>query len=275
MSDAWFSNKLAPDGDVEDGCHPDEAEALKQYLRGETTAEAAARAISQPIANASNPREDVSRLWDLLIDALLELPADKLEPLITLIQALENLPEPDMAGVEERKRPAHGRLWRGLPGFGHLYADIHQSGDWRAAARSADAAERSRLRAYHVRKAAVEARLAAAGLAGIPLDWGYETVADALENSSSSSGAVLDFEVPAAAQWLDVAGARFREGAARGEASWALARQRDLWGGGGGEAMTPQRYAFWRDRLEELRTQSEVTLRAAEAALRSMGEEGV
>ncbi len=33
MSDAWFSNKLAPDGDVEDACHPDEAEALKKCLR--------------------------------------------------------------------------------------------------------------------------------------------------------------------------------------------------------------------------------------------------
>ncbi|KAI1487551.1 hypothetical protein F5X96DRAFT_140808 [Biscogniauxia mediterranea] len=265
MSDAWFANKLAPDGAIEDGCHPAEAEALKQYLRGATTAAEAALAISRPIAHASrNPRDEVSRLWDLLIDALLELPADTTtEPLIALIQALENLPEP-----ESKLR------WRGLPGFGHLYADIHQSGDWRAAAlRAPDAGERSRLRAYHVRKAAVEARLAAAGLAGIPIDWGYETVADALE--SSSSAAVLDFEVPAAAEWLRIAGARFREGAARGEASWALARKRDLWAegeGGGGEVMTEQRYEFWRGRLEELRSQAEVTLRAAEAALRAMGE---
>ncbi|KAI2468848.1 hypothetical protein F4781DRAFT_247893 [Annulohypoxylon bovei var. microspora] len=141
-----------------------------------------------------------------------------------------------MTAIEERKRPAHGKLWRGLPGFGHLYADIHQSTDWREKALKAEATERGRLREYHTRKAEIEARLAVAGLASIPIDWGYETVADALE----SSDALLDFQIPAAAEWLDIAGARFREGAAKSEESWALDRQRDLWKGG--KAMTVQRY---------------------------------
>ncbi|KAI2621157.1 hypothetical protein GGR54DRAFT_600408 [Hypoxylon sp. NC1633] len=264
MSDAWFSNKLAPDGDVEDGCHPDEAEALKKYLRQEIGAEEAAQAISQPVVNASNPGQDLPRLWDLLIDALIELPSDKIESLITLVKAIEDLPELDMADIEESKRPAHGKLWRGLPGFGHLYADILQSIDWREKASKADATERSRLREYHVRKAEIEARLAVARLASIPIDWGYETVADALE----SSDALLDFQVPAAAEWLVIAGARFREGATKGEESWALARQRDLWEGG--KAMSVQRYSYWCNRLEEAKTQSEVTLQAAQRALEFM-----
>ncbi|KAI0885809.1 uncharacterized protein GGS22DRAFT_162058 [Annulohypoxylon maeteangense] len=207
MLDAWFSNKLAPDGDVKDGCHPDEAEALKKYLRHEITAEEAAHAISRPIENSSNPGEDLPRLWDLLIDALLELPLDNTKRLITLIQTIENLPEPDMTAVEEGKRPAHGKLWRGLPGFGHLYADIHQSTDWREEALEAEATERRRLREYHIRKAKIEAQLVAEGLAGIPIDWGYETVTDALERKD----ALLDVEIPAAAEWLSIAGARFWE----------------------------------------------------------------
>ncbi|OTB02434.1 hypothetical protein M426DRAFT_24759 [Hypoxylon sp. CI-4A] len=269
MSNAWFSNKLAPDGDVEDGCHPDEAEALKKYLRREIVAEEAAQSISRPIANASNPGEDLPRLWALLIDALTELPSENIEPLIALIKAIEDLPEPDMADVEESKRPAHGKLWRGLPGFGHLYADMHQSSDWREDALKADATDRDRLREYHVRKAKVEARLAVAGLASIPIDWGYETVADALE----SSDALLDFQIPAAAKWLEIAGARFREGVTKGEESWALDRKRDLWEGG--KVMTMERYALWRDRLENLKVQThyahyDVTLQAAERALEFM-----
>ncbi|KAI6081422.1 hypothetical protein F4821DRAFT_249327 [Hypoxylon rubiginosum] len=267
MSDAWFSNKLAPGGDTEDGCHPAEAEALKKYLRREIAAEEAARAISQPIVHSNNPGEDLPRLWALLIDALIELPSDKIESLITLAWAIENLPDLDMAGIEESKRPAHGKLWRGLPGFGHLYADIHQSIDWREKALKADATERSRLREYHVRKAEIEARLAVARLASIPIDWGYETVADALE----SRNAMLDFQVPAAAEWLEIAGSRFMEGATKGEGSWALDRPRDLWEGG--KIMTVQRYSFWRDRLEEVQTQSKVTLQAAKKALEFMERE--
>ncbi|KAI4860190.1 hypothetical protein F4820DRAFT_437557 [Hypoxylon rubiginosum] len=83
--------------------------------------------MSQPIVNVSNPGENLARLSDILIDALIELPSDKIESLITLVKAIYNLPEPDMADREESKRPAHGKLWRGLPDFGHLYADIHQS----------------------------------------------------------------------------------------------------------------------------------------------------
>ncbi|KAI1764642.1 hypothetical protein GGR53DRAFT_493156 [Hypoxylon sp. FL1150] len=260
MSDTWFSDKLTPDGDAEDGCHPAEAEALKKYLRQEIGAEEAAQAITQPIANSSNPGADLPRLWDLLIDALIELPSDKIESLITLVGAIENLPEPDFADVEESKQLAHGKLWRGLPGLGHLYADIHQSADWRETALKADDTERTRLREYHVRKAEVEARLAVAGLAGIPMDWGYETVADALERSD----ALLDFQVPAAAQWLRIAGARFVEGATRGEESWALDRQRNLWEGG--KAMTVQRYSFWRDRLEEAKKALESMDRESNAA---------
>ncbi|KAI0178590.1 hypothetical protein GGR52DRAFT_263060 [Hypoxylon sp. FL1284] len=264
MSAKWFFNKLAPDGYTEDGCHPDEAEALKKYLGQEMVAEEAAQAMSQPIANASNPGEDLPRLWDLLIDALIELPPKEIEPLITLVKAIEDLPELDMAGIEESKRPAHDKLWRGLPGFGHLYADIHQSTDWQVKALNADGTERSRLREYHVRKAEIEARLTVAELASIPIDWGYETVADALE----SSDALLDFQVPAAAQWLEIAGARFREGAAEGEESWALDRRRDL--REGGKTMTAQRYSYWRKRLEEVQVHSEVALQAAKRALQFM-----
>lgn len=59
----------------------------------------------------------------------------------------------------------------------------------------------------------------------VSIDWAYKTVADALK----ASGAVLDLEVPPAAEWLTMLGARVHAGAVRGELSWGLAGQRDLW----------------------------------------------
>lgn len=132
MSDDWFSEKLAPYGDFEDGCHPEEAQAMKNYLRHGTTATEAARAITHPIVTAENPREDLVRLWDLLMDALLELPAEHTESLLELLKAIENLPEPDFTAVDKTKRLYEDeKLWRGPQGFGHLWSDLHQAACWR------------------------------------------------------------------------------------------------------------------------------------------------
>ena len=57
--------------------------------------------------------------------------------------------------------------------------------------------KRQELRAARIRKANIEARLAAENVGSIPLDWGYDAIADALELDN----AVLDFEVPAAREW--------------------------------------------------------------------------
>ncbi|EON99875.1 hypothetical protein UCRPA7_4598 [Phaeoacremonium minimum UCRPA7] len=268
MSDAWFAEKLAPDGDTIDGCHPQQAQALKQYLREEMSAQSAARAITQPVLEAENPVESLQSFWGFLVDALIELPSRHTGGLVTLLQAVQDLPEPDTTapGCEKLRRK---KLWRELPGFGHQYADAHQWQDCRklytTAAAATDNLEQKRLQDYNTKKAKVEAHLVEAGL--LPIDWGYETVADALEASS----AVLDLEVPAAAEWLVILGPRFRAGAAKGEQSWALARQRDLWKGGGG-SMTRERYSFWAERLGSLSLQAceAATLRAAAAAREAM-----
>jgi len=66
--------KLAPDGDAEDGCHPQEVQALKQYLCKEISAREAARAITQPASE--NPAERLQPFWGFLVDALVELPSE-------------------------------------------------------------------------------------------------------------------------------------------------------------------------------------------------------
>ncbi|KAI8268507.1 hypothetical protein K4K58_004955 [Colletotrichum sp. SAR11_239] len=276
MSDNWFSSKLAPDGDTEDGCHPQEAQAMKDYLHQKTNAAEAARAITNPVATAENPGEDLVRLWGFLMDSLVELPAEHLDSLVELLKAIENLPEPDFTAVDESKRPSE-KLWKGLPGFGNLLADSYQSGSWKKAAAAAKGPERDALRGAHVRKAEVEARLNVAGVGGIPVDWGYEVVADALE----SSNALLDFEVPAAAEWLTIGGQRFRKGAEDGEESWALkphvtasttTPSRDFSKASWDQKLSLDRWSWWEGRLRELQGEKGVVQDAATMALGAMSK---
>ncbi|KAI1374221.1 hypothetical protein F4677DRAFT_461534 [Hypoxylon crocopeplum] len=258
--------KLEPDSNVEDGFYQDKAEAVKMYLREEITVDEAARAVTTPIEYSDNPEQDLERLWDFLVDSLMGLSSNYTNPLIELLRAIDGLPELEITAVKENKLPFDGKLWRGLPGFADCYAKARES-DWYELAIKADSLERSRLRDNHVKKAAIEAVLVVLGIGGIPIDWGYETVADALEYSN----ALLDFQVPAAAEWLKIAGRRFREGAAKEEHSWAFNRQRDLLDAG--NLMTLDRYLFWRKRLDDIRSQSEATVEAATAAVERIERE--
>ncbi|KAK7749236.1 hypothetical protein SLS62_008315 [Diatrype stigma] len=287
MSDEWFSEKLAPDGDTTDGAHPQEVEALKQYLRRQLDAKEAAAAITKPVEASSGPNEDLPRLWGLLADALIELPSRVTNLLVELLQAVEALPEPDLSGIEKSKRPTHGTLWRGLPGFGHQYVDAYQYDRWRDRAVQArakgDVAERDCIRTLQVKKADVEARLAMAGgvgVGGVDISFGYECGTDALECNSKNTiyddDFVLEVNIWAVAKWFEVAGARFRDGAARGEESWALDRagrrdEFDLWKGG--RAMSWERWSFWRDRLENLQAHGGGVKEAAGRALENMQKE--
>lgn len=265
MSDAWFASKLAPDGDVEDGCHPDEAQALELYLHERTSSTEAAQAITHPIIGADHPSEGLVRLWSFIMDALVELPPEYTQALIELVQAIEALPEPELS-AEPSERPSE-TLWKGLPGFGHFWSDSYQSGNWRKIAKNADGQERDLLRTEHVRKAEMEARLCNAGLAGIPIDWGYEAVANALE----SRAALLDFEVLAATEWLILCGHSIRQGAEKGEKSWALkthsasSTEASL-----DQVMSVERWSLWDKRLEEIEAESGTVSDAAKRAREAM-----
>ena len=276
MSDDWFSYQLAPDGDVEDGCHPEEAQAMKDYLRQRTTAIEAAQAITHPIATADNPSDDLSRLWALLMNSFLELPAEHTESLLELLKTIESLPEPDFTAVDKLNRP-YEKLWKGLCGFGHHWYDSYRAGCWRNDVAATKSPERDALRDTHVRKAEIEAQFVMADIGNFPIDWGYEAVADALE----SSDAVLDFEVPAAARWLVTCSQRFRQGAENGEKlEGQPLRPRikpsskdpsgDLWKVSSDRAMSLGRWSWWEGRLRELQGEQGIVKDAATTALDAM-----
>lgn len=270
----WLAFQLAPDGDVEDGCHPDEAQALKDYLRNKTTASEAAEAITHPVRTADYSEDDLSRLWGFLDIALVELPKDHLSKMIELLQAIEKLPEPDSTAVGDDSKPPREKIWKGLTGFGHMWFDAYQNGCWIENAIKTEGSERDTLRNEYERRALVEATLVKKGIGNFNLDEGYERIADALE----SSNATLDFRIPAAAIWLRTCGRLFSQDAKHGVTSWGLKRNsrgsndpsRDLWKAPQDGVMNEERWLAWKQRLEDLKAEEGIVGQAAKSALDAM-----
>ncbi|KAL9037223.1 MAG: hypothetical protein Q9180_003842, partial [Flavoplaca navasiana] len=143
--------------------HPtDEAKALENYYDQKTEPTAAAKAITRPIASSDNPGAHLHRLWNLLIDALMQFPESQVPALIQLLAAIQNLPNPDLIDKTTPETPVDGFLWRGLPGFGHMWADEHKRDDWRRTLAAENSESRAKMRSAHVRKADIEARLVVA-----------------------------------------------------------------------------------------------------------------
>ena len=269
MSTSWFLKQVAPDGMPEDGCHPDEAKALEDYCQQKTSPQEAAKAITRRIENEDDPGNNLYSLWGLLISALVELPSSQTPALIQLLAAIQELPEPDLTGKQTRNTPPeNGYMWRTLPEFVNDWADEHNRDDWRlvlAAQRRSE--EPDKLRALHVKRANVEAQLVVAQVSTIPVDFGLNCICDALEQSD----VVVDFEVPAAAEWMAIAGKQIHAAAVDGNESWALWRTRDLWPGRE-KVMSRERLMFWETQLRKLLDQphDEATRVAARRALQDM-----
>lgn len=74
---------------------------------------------------------------------------------------------------------------------------------------------------------------------------------------------MLDFEIPAARTWIDVAGKELYQGAKEGRDSWALSRKRDMRKEDGKrtEKMSLGRWKFWEERMKKYREKGELKMR--------------
>lgn len=265
MSDTWFKQQIAPNEGAS-GCHPDEAQALQSFLNKTINAQEAAHAITQPILSSGDFENKLNRLWNLLQDALIELPATHIPSLINILLAIQDLPDPDLTSKSRESTPDEERsTWKDLPGFGHLWADLYKSMTWRdelyaELSSPLTLEERQKLRATHIRKNHVEARLAAANFGGGWLDWGYAAIADALELDN----AVLDFDIPAAREWLAIVGKELYQGAKEGKESWVFSEKRDM--GKEEEKMSLIRWDFWEERMRDCQERAEVIMDSGKAA---------
>ncbi|KAF2850614.1 hypothetical protein T440DRAFT_530820 [Plenodomus tracheiphilus IPT5] len=120
----------------------------------------------------------------------------------------------------------------------------------------ASGSERDTLRVQRTRRAKIQAGLVMAGLAGFSFDRAYEVVDDVLEDKE----ALLEFDVPVAAEWFAICGQQIRQEAEDSEKRDAL---KD-------EAMSLDQWSLWKTRLQELQAQSSIVQCVATEVLDAM-----
>ena len=266
MSDDWFTWHLAPDGNLEDGCHPEEAAALKDYLHSTTvTAEVTAHNITLPVtkepetARKGQSSDNLYRLWTLILDGLTDLPEHRLK-IIQLLKAIQHLP---VSSPKERGAPKKQIQWANLPKFGSLWADLKVSPSWRREIHKWTPEQRENVRQDYLNEITIDTQLVVADISGVSLSWGLGCICDALERSD----AVSDFEVPATSIWLETAGDKIFK-ASDDEVTEYL-RERDLWKQGGEERK--QRWNFWMGRLQSMAESEALSLETREAVKKAVG----
>ncbi|CAF9925895.1 MAG: hypothetical protein ALECFALPRED_003246 [Alectoria fallacina] len=265
MSEAWFTWHLAPDGDPEDGCDPQEAAALKDYIHSTTiTPETTARAITLAVTNEpktvrkGQSSDNLYRLWSLSIDALTDLPEHR-PKIIRLVQAIQTLPASYRKEGEAQEKQLR---WADLPNFGSLWSDSKVSNNWRSNVRKWAPEQREGIRQDYIKQASIDAQLVVAAVSGISISWGLGCICDALERSD----AVPDFEVPAAKEWLENTSDRIFEESDREMTGYL--RERDLWRQE--EGGRKQRWDFWKGRLQSMAESEELGLETRQAAKKAV-----
>lgn len=73
-----------------DGCHPDEAKVLGDYLKVDWNAQQAAEKFTSPVLQEQDTFATLYRPWGLLSTALIELPADR-QKLVELPLAIQSM----------------------------------------------------------------------------------------------------------------------------------------------------------------------------------------
>lgn len=250
VSPEWFHAAVAAGDDPDDGCHPQEAQALREYHEGKTTAQQAAYDITRVITTSMVTTPDTDdrwRLWGLLTSAIEEWSPSEGSSIFPLLGEIQKLPDMIIRDDENRHSdPGHEVIWDELPGFGHLWADLFQTGAWRRQIkdRPDDMDLRRQFREDFAHLASCEARLVDENLGGIGIDWGYECLVNAFERKD----AVPDIQFPMVAEWLKRLAGQMYKDALDGRESWAF-RQNGLDLPIGGTTMSLERWQAWKDRL--------------------------
>jgi hypothetical protein len=288
MTDAWFGNAIMPDGLPIDGCRPEEAQALKSYLRDEITVDQACVQITLPTTTCSEPGDPLLYLWGLLRDAMLEIPGCQ-RKIVDLLLRIQQLPDVKIEETQHIWALSNKEevLWRDLPGFGNSWYDgnwwIYQS-NWRRDAAYAT----PELKAMATNQAIAEANMARFGLMGDDVGVGFDglaRLADTLEDDQAD----LEIEVLMVREWVIHAGDLLRGmcvaasqtsksvNVSEHEAQ-AARRMRDTnhergaWLGARGPSL--ERWKFWKDRLRRIEEDldiKELIREAARSAIDAMG----
>ncbi|CAD0092386.1 unnamed protein product [Aureobasidium mustum] len=269
MSQAWYDRAIAPDGEPEDGCRPEEAQALRLYLEDEIAVTEAARLITLPTESSEDPGADLPNLWGVLQDALIELPNSQ-QKVVHLISNIQNLPDFDLDLHGKKRSGPLGRpsssLWHDLSSFANNWYDCnwwYYQNEWRKKPHLYTSPEK-RDQITNISRA--EALFAHTNILGELVRYqGLSRLCDTLEDRK----AVFEIEIYAVREWLVQAGDQLydmsktphehyllfsnndiKDMIAKHEMHVVSKDKRDLWQGSGGSSL--ERWKFWKKRLQEL-----------------------
>jgi hypothetical protein len=194
---AWFDSKMAytakelQDGD---GCHPDEAQALSDYLRGVISCTETSKRITAAILNEKNPPEELYRLWALLSEAMIEVGEEARDETIDLLAQIKALP------------PARDVQWAELSGFASMWDTLyrlHLHGSCGAGMFNKE--NKSNLQQEYEAVGRAEAKMLLRGIV-VSENWGYRIL-----NLVCSDRPELEVLICEVFGWLDVAGWKLKE----------------------------------------------------------------
>ncbi|KAG9519269.1 hypothetical protein KCU93_g8146, partial [Aureobasidium melanogenum] len=269
MSQAWYDNAIAPDGDPEDGCRPEEAQALKLYLDDKINVVEATRLMTEPTESSEDPGDDLPNFWGLLQDALIELPNSQ-QKVVRLISKIRDLPNFDLDSHDKKRSgPLEDRsssLWHDLASFANQWYDgnwWYYQNEWRQKPQLYSSPDKiveitnlARAEALFAHTDILDNRVKYEGLSRL---------CDTLEDSK----AVIEIEIHAVREWLlharDIlydmsqtphmhnrllSNSDIRDKIVKHEMHVSVKDERDLWQGSGGSSL--ERWNFWKQRLQEL-----------------------
>lgn len=178
-----------------DGCHPDEAQALSDYLHGNINEEEAAKRITAAIVNEKSPSQETYRLWALLSEALVELSDTDRQKTLDLLAHIRIL------------SPASDIEWAQLPGFGSMWSDLNRSHLHGGCGIGIfDPENQDKLRRLYEAAGRAEAEMLIRGLGVANEEWGYQVL-----DQVCSDEPEIEILMSEVFGWLDVAGERLKE----------------------------------------------------------------
>jgi hypothetical protein len=210
-SPVWIDSKIAFTIDAlkaGDGCHPEEAQALSNYLHSSIIKEQAAERITRRLLDEPRPAEETYRVWALICEALVELSPKDRPRILELLSQIQALP------------PKFGIQWANLPGFASMWdtlyrLHLHGSDGWENEAESLDEGRVHELRKHFEAVGLVEAELLIRGFDAVTNEHrGFEVL-----DLVCSNRAGLDIFLSKVLAWLEVAGQELRNKAQSEETS--------------------------------------------------------
>jgi hypothetical protein len=178
-----------------DGCHPDEAQALSDYLHGKFNEQETAERITAAIINETSPSQETYRLWGLLSEALVELSDRDQHKTLDLLAEIRTLP------------PTSDIQWTQLPGFSSMWYDLYKSHlQGGCGIGIFDPEHQDELRRTFEVAGRAEAEMLIRHFGVVDEQRGYLTL-----NQVCSDGPEVEILISEVFGWLEVAGSKLKE----------------------------------------------------------------